>query len=477
MPDPLELRGELGEVLELTAAAARDFLEQLGDSPVRDPEADEVASTFGGLLPEDGDGAAAALLELLTGLPAVTRSAGPRFFHFVTGGATPAALGADWLTSALDQNNGVWVASPLGARLEQVALGWLRELFALPASWSGVLTTGATMANFTALAAARQWAGERHGLDVARAGLAAMPTVPILTSGYFHASADKAVAMSGLGTDSVRRLTADPSGRLDLLGLEREVAALGGRPAILWATAGDVDTGDFDPIDELVDLAAEHGCWLHVDGAFGLFARVSPRLAPFALGCERAHSVIADGHKWLNVPYDCGFAFVHDERYLHAAFGANAPYIPAGTDARPSYAFLGPEMSRRARSFAVWATLRAYGRAGYRALVERHCDLAARVARQVEEAPDLELLAPAQLNVVCFRARPEGVDDEAELDRLNRALGAAIVADGRILFGTTMYAGKVAFRPAISNWRTTEVDADLIVSISRELLAQLLVSS
>ena len=472
MPDPLTLRDELGEALELASTAAREFLEGLDDDLVRDPRADDVADAIGGPLHADGDGATRALVELLDGLPAVTRSAGPRFFHFVTGGATPAALAADWLATAFDQMNGVWIASPLGARLEQVALGWLRELFALPADWGGVLTSGATMANFSALAAARHWAGEQHGIDVERAGVTAMPPLPILTSGYFHASGVKAVAMAGLGTGNIERLTSDPAGRLDVPGLERKLKTLSGRPAILWATAGDVDTGDFDPLETMADLADEHGCWLHVDGAFGLFARASPELAPLAAGAERAHSVIADGHKWLNVPYDCGFAFVRDARYLGAAFGASAAYLPAGDDARPSYGFLGPEMSRRARSFAVWATLRAYGRAGYQALVERHCALARRVAAQVSGAPDLELLAEAKLNVICFRAHPPGLDDEAALDRLNRELADAIVADGRILYGPTVHAGKVAFRPAISNWRTTETDADLIVAVTRELLAE-----
>jgi len=472
MPDPLERKDELSATLDLVTTAARAFLEELDEAPVRDPRADDVVDAFTGRLPESGDGAVAALQELLEQLPAATRSAGPRFFHFVIGGGTPAALGADWLTSALDQNNGIWIASPLGARLEQVALAWLLDLFDLPAGWGGVLTTGATMANFSAVAAARHWAGEQHGLDIERDGLAGMPAVPIFTSGYFHASAEKAVAMAGLGTGNVHRLVSDAAGRLDLAELDRSLKALGGKPAIVWATAGGVDNGDFDPIDAMADLAAEHGAWLQVDGAFGLFARSSPALAPLGRGIERAQSVIADGHKWLNVPYDCGFAFVHDARYLHAAFGGSAPYLPAGTETHPSYAFLGPEMSRRARSLAVWATLRAYGRDGYRALVERHCALARRVAEQVERAPELELLAPAVLNVVCFRAHPEGVRDPAELDRVNRELGEAVVADGRILFGTTLYEGKVAFRPAISNWRTTEADADLIVSVTRELLAR-----
>src|SRR5581483_4322638 len=252
--------------------------------------------------------------------------------------------------------------------------------------------------------------------------------------------------------------TRDAAGRLDLDALERELGALDGKPAIVWATAGEVDAGDFDPIDAMADLAERHGCWLHVDGAFGLFARASPDLAPLAAGVERAQSAIADGHKWLNVPYDCGFAFVRDARYLAAAFGTTAAYIPRGNEERPTWSGLGPEMSRRARSLAVWATLRAYGHDGYRALVERHCALARRVAAQVEDAPELELLAEAKLNVICFRARPAGLDDGAELDRLNRELGEAVIADGRVLFGTTVYAGNVAFRPAISNWRTTEAD-------------------
>jgi glutamate/tyrosine decarboxylase-like PLP-dependent enzyme len=474
MADPLELRGELDEALGLALGEARRYLESLDEGLVREPEGDEVAAAIGGELAEEGDGALAAIRELVSYSPAAVRTAGPRFFHFVIGGGTPAALAADWYASALDQPPGVWVASPLGARLEQVALAWLRDLFGLPGDWGGVLTTGATMANFTALAAARHWAGERHGVDVGRAGVAAMPTLPILTSGYFHVSAVKAVTMAGLGSDNVHRLAEDPAGRLDLAALERELARLGGAPAIIWANAGDVDSGDFDPIEAMADLAAEHGAWLHVDGAFGLFARAAPALAPLAAGVERAQSVISDGHKWLNVPYDCGFAFVRDERYLAGAFGANAPYIPEATASMPNFAFLGPEMSRRARSFAVWATLRAYGRSGYRNMVERHCTLARRVAAQIEQSEHLELLAPARLNVICFRSHPAGLDDEGELDRLNRELGAAVVADGRILFGTTTYAGKVAFRPAISNWRTTQADADLIAAVTTELLAELL---
>jgi glutamate/tyrosine decarboxylase-like PLP-dependent enzyme len=214
----------------------------------------------------------------------------------------------------------------------------------------------------------------------------------------------------------------------------------------------------------MADLAAQHGAWLHVDGAFGLFARVTPRAAALAAGVERADSVIADGHKWLNVPYDCGFAFVRDPTYLRPPFQLTGAYLP--TDERPS-----PEASRRARSLAVWATLRAYGRSGYRAMVERHLQLAERLGRRIEEQPDFELLAPVRLNIVCFRHRPPGVGDE-ELDTHNLELGQAVLDDGRVFFGTTRYEGNVAFRPAIVNWRTTKRDVDLVVDVLAELAAR-----
>jgi glutamate/tyrosine decarboxylase-like PLP-dependent enzyme len=445
---PIDRRDEEA-ALEYVLETAKRYLDELDDSPVLPARGER----FGGALPEDGDGALAALNELVAAADVATRSSGPRFFHFVTGGTTPAALGADWLTSLLDQNAFSAVSSPYGTELEDVAIRWLLDLFVLPAEWSGTLTTGATMANFVGLAAGRRWWAERHGVDVDERGFGDLPAVPVFSSEYVHASARKALSMLGIGRDSVQVVDVD--------GLAAGLRALGGAPAIVIGNAGDVNTGDFDPLDRLADLCGEHGAWLHVDGAFGLFARLAPAASPLSTGIERADSVIADGHKWLNVPYDCGFAFVRDAAYLRPPFQLTAAYLPS--DERPS-----PEASRRARSLAVWATLRAYGRSGYRAMVERHLELAQRLSARVDEAPELERLAETKLNIVCFRFEPPGVGED-ELDELNLALGQDVLEDGRVFFGTTRYDGKVAFRPAIVNWRTSERDVDLLVDVLLEL--------
>jgi glutamate/tyrosine decarboxylase-like PLP-dependent enzyme len=449
MPDPLERRDEETDALAFAVDEARRYLAGIDEAPV-------LASReqrFGGRLPEDGDGALVALRELVAGSDVATRSSGPRFFHFVTGGTTPAALAADWLTSLLDQNAFSAVSSPLGAQLEDVAVRWLLELFELPENWSGVLTSGATMANFVGLACGRRWWALEHGVDVDERGFAGLPAVPVFSTPYLHASARKALGMIGLGRESPTIVAAED--------LEGQLAALDGAPAIVIANAGDVNTGDFDPIARMADLADKHRAWLHVDGAFGLFARLTPEASELAEGIERADSVIADGHKWLNVPYDCGFAFVRDSALLKEPFRLTAAYLPS--DETPS-----PEASRRARSLAVWATLRAYGRNGHREMVERHLALARRLGRRVEDESELELLAPVRLNIVCFRHKPAGMD-AGELDAHNLALGEDVLADGRVFFGTTRHEEAVAFRPAIVNWRTTERDVDLIADVLLEL--------
>ena len=465
-------RDETADAARFAFEQASAWLEALEERAALPQGGEEVLRAFGGPLPETGSGAVAALEELVGGLDAATASPGPRFFHFVTGGVTPGALGADWLTTAIDQNAFSWVGSPLGTRLETISVDWLKELFELPADWGGALTTGATTANFAGLAAARQWWGEQHGRDVGADGLAGLPPVPVLSGGFIHPSALKALAMLGIGRATVQTFSRDDMGHIDRPALERALAGLGGAPAILVGNAGEVNAGEFDPIAPLADLAEEHGAWLHVDGAFGLFARVSPRSAHLADGVERAHSVIADGHKWLNVPYDCGFAFVRDSRLLARVFSLAAAYLP-DEEPEPTYGYLTSESSQRARALAVWTAVRAWGRSGYREMVERHLDLAQRLAGLVDEAPDLERLADVPLNIVCFRYRPDGAAEE-ELDALNARLGEEVLADGRVYVGTTSFGGKVAFRPAIVNWRTREADIDLFVDVVRELGASLL---
>lgn len=473
MADPLLDRDAMVDALRLIEREAEAYLATVDDALVRPPGQPEVD----GALPVDGSGTLQSLTELVAAaIAGATRSTGPRFFHFVMGGVTPAALGADWLTSTLNQSAYNWISSPLASRIEQVVLGWMKELFGIPAEWSAVMTSAATTANLVGLASARRWWGFQHGVDVDEMGFSGLPAVPMFAGGYLHASAIKAAGMLGLGRKQPTILTRDPAGRLDLAALEDALRALQGKPAIVLATAGDVNTGDFDPIREMASLTRRYGAWLHIDGAFGLYAAVAPSTRHLTDGIEAADSIAVDGHKWLNAPYDTGFAFVRDPSLHAGGFSSSAAYL--GTEAlqRPVFGNLASEMSRRARAIPVWATLRAYGRRGYETMLERHLALAQRVAAQVDAAPDLERLADVPLNIVCFRFHPFEAP-ESELDELNRKLGAMVLEDGRVFFGTTDYAGKVAFRPAIVNWRTTEKDVDMIVEVVRELGAKLLVAS
>lgn len=465
MPD----REEIGPVLEAFARAARTYLEGLDDRPVLSPRVDAAARSFEGRLPETGVGALAAFERLVErGLDASAATSGPRCYHFVIGGVTPAALAADLWATVLDQPAYAWASSPLGVKLEQVACAWLLDLFELPASWTGVMTTGATMANFVGLAAARQWWAERHGVDVAEEGASALPPMPVLTSGHVHASSVKCLSLLGVGRASVRRLAGDDTGRLDVAALDRALAGLDGAPAVLIANAGEVNAGDFDPIDRMAELAERHRAWLHVDGAFGLFARLSPRTRHLVAGMERADSITVDGHKWLNVPYDCGYAFVRDGALLPRAFAYSADYLVQPDDPRPNYGVLAAESSRRARGLATWATLAAYGRSGTRWLVERCLDLARHLKERVDAEPELERLAEVPLNIVCFRFNPGGLLEDA-LDALNTRLGEALLRDGRVFAGTTRYRGRVALRPAIVNWRTRPEHLDELVEVVLEI--------
>jgi glutamate/tyrosine decarboxylase-like PLP-dependent enzyme len=475
MADPLDEIGETIPALRQVLEASGPYLDSLSTRPVYDRAAESLLAEVRGPLPDQGTGTKVAVETLLrVGTATATASAGPRFYHFVIGGATPAALAADWVVSLLDQNAAFRASSWFADTVETTVLDWLRDLVGLPPGWGGALTASATFGNFTGLAVATHWWGERHGVDISANGLAGLPRMPVLGGGYVHPSARKALQLLGHGRDTVQTFARDDVGRVDIAGLRRRLSELDGAPAVLIATAGEVNAGEFDPIAEFAGLAEEFGAWLHVDGAFGAFAALSPRTRHLIEGIDRAHSIAGDAHKWLNVPYESGFALLRDPTRLLPAFGMpGAAYLPGPDDPRGGYALLGPESSRRARALPLWASLAAYGRDGFRAMVERHCALARHLADAVDAAPDLERLADVPLNIVCFRYHAAGLSD-ADLNDLNRRLAEALLNDGRVFAGGTVYRGQAALRPAISNWRTTASDLDLFVAVVRELGASLL---
>ena len=442
--------------LERAAELAREFLAGLAERPVGRPVAVEtLRRTLGGTLPDDGEDPRAVLDALARDAdPGLVASAGPRYFGFVTGGALPAAVGADWLASAWDQNAWTYVASPAGAVVEEAAGRWLVDLLGLPPSTSVGFTTGATMASFSALAAARHAVLARDGYDVEDRGLIGAPEIAIVAGEAAHATIFAAVQMLGLGRARVRRVAADEAGRMRPDQLREALAAVSG-PAIVCAQAGEVNTGSVDPLDEIASLCQERGAWLHVDGAFGLWAAASPAFRHLVRGADRADSWTVDGHKWLNVPYDTGYVFVRDAAAHRAAFASGAPYYPDPAAERENFHYV-PESSRRARGFPTWAALRSLGRSGVAELVERCCAHARRIADALRAANEVELLNEIVLNQVLVRFRPASGDADA----FTRDVVRRIQADGTCWLGGTLWRGQAAARISISNAATTGADID-----------------
>ena len=464
-----DLREEAGAILDQLKDAIENVITTTDARIALQPNAANELADFHRPLPKTGCGAAEAIEELIRlNEVAGGNTAGPKAYHFVIGGNTPAAHAADMLASAFDAITYTWILSPAAVEMERQGLNWIKEMIGLPASWQGVMVTGATMANFVCLASGRQWWGEQHGFDVSEEGLAGKPQMPVLTSGFVHASTLKCLATQGIGRRNVQTFVRDDFGRLDLDAFRRGLEALDGQPAMVVVNAGEVNAGEFDPVNEMIDVARQHNTWIHVDGAFGLFAAISPRTEHFVDGVANADSATVDGHKWLNVPYDSGYAFVRDHDLMARAFRYSADYLSAQTDARPTYGVIGPESSRRARSFAVWATIKAYGSEGHRAIVEHTLDIAQHFARVVRDTPELELMNDPQLNIVAFRYNPGGLSDDV-LDELNDRLGDLVIDDGRFLVGTSRIGPRTIFRPAFSNWRTREEDVEELASVVVEL--------
>jgi glutamate/tyrosine decarboxylase-like PLP-dependent enzyme len=410
-------------------------------------------------LPQQGIGLAGALERFAERWePGFSGSAGPRYLGFVTGGATPAALAGDWLTSAYDQNV-VFEADSSATELERETLGWLRELFGLDSAFRGAFVSGATTSNFVGLAIAREWLGEWAGISVAHAGVAALGEAPVL-SGSPHSSIYKALSMTGIGRDRMRTVPV-LAGReaVDVGALSAALSSLDGRPAIVVGNAGTVNTVDFDDLRAIAALKDRYPFWFHVDAAFGGFAALSPEHAALLDGVAAADSVCVDLHKWLNVPYDAAVQFSRRPDLQVAVFQNSAPYLSVPTD-NPDFVHLTPESSRRLRALATWFSLAAYGRDGHAEIVRRDVELARLLGSRLAELPAVRLLAPVRMNVVCFT-----------FDGDVSAAARAIAETGETFVTPTVYAGQPALRAALSNWRTTESDVDRMVAAIERVVA------
>jgi glutamate/tyrosine decarboxylase-like PLP-dependent enzyme len=448
-----------GAVADLAARFRRAL-----DPPARagvDMDAGALRERLAEPLPERGSPAERLLGELegkLAGsLPGTT---GARYFGYVTGGVLPGAALVQAWCAAVDQNPGLWALSPGASELEEVVLGWLADLLDVPLR-SGIFTSGATMANIVCLAVARHAAGRRRGVDVAAEGVRALPELAIYGSAELHLSDYKALRLLGLGDRSVRLVEIDSDHRMrpDRLreAVERDRAA-GVEPAIVIAQAGSVGVGATDPLAEIAAICAEHGLWLHVDGAWGAFLRASPRTAPLVEGLELVDSLAVDGHKWLNLPNGIGFAFLRDPALHREALAGSAAYLTRPAGAGEDSHERGIEASRNWRGAATWAALKELGREGVAALVDRSCELAAELARRVESSPRLELVAPVPTVVVNFRYRPESWEEGGRLDELNRRILDDVTAAGDVLVTGAYFPSGFCHRATIVGWRTRNED-------------------
>jgi len=433
------------ELLEQAAGRAARYLENLDSREVfPSGAAIERLRELGSELPaEPGD--ASEVLRLLDeiGSPATVASAGRRYFGFVTGGALPVTVAANWLASAWDQNAGLRLQSPVNAALEEIAVRWLVELLGLPAGTGAGFVTGATGANFAGLLAARHAVLERAGWGVEAQGMFGAPPIGVIVGEEVHVSMLKALGMAGLGRERVTRVPVDAQGRMRADALPKITP-----PAIVCMQAGNVNSGAFDPAEEICRAAHAAGAWVHVDGAFGLWALAAPARAHLGRGLAEADSWATDAHKWLNVPYDCGIAFVREPRNLQAAMSIDAAYLARGEKREP-YQFT-PEMSRRARGVEIWAVLKSLGRAGLAEMIERNCRQAARFAEGLKAA-GFEILNEVALNQVMVSF---GTDEET------RRVIAGVQEDGTCWCGGTVWHGRAAMRISVSSWATTEADVD-----------------
>jgi glutamate/tyrosine decarboxylase-like PLP-dependent enzyme len=462
-------------VLERAMDHALAHLENLDDAPVSASTSKEVLrSRLARPLADHGVDPATVIDELAAdSAGGIIGNAGGRFFAWVMGGSLPSALAADWLTSAWDQNSALYACGPAEAIIEEVCGAWLKELLGLPARASFALVTGCQMAHVTCLAAARNGVLASRGWDVERKGLPGAPRIHVLTSRELHVTVERAVCLLGLGSDSIVSLPVDDRGRLNAKTLGRALDETARAPKIVVLQAGDLNIGAFDPFDELIPLAHEHDAWVHVDGAFGLWTNTSSRHRHLLSGVERADSWSTDGHKWLNVPYDCGYAFVADPKAHRACLSHGASYLIHDEDARDQMHWT-PEWSRRGRGIATYAAIRQLGRKGISDLVERTCHHARELVTRIGALDGAEMLWEPQINqgLVRFLDPKRGATEEDHARRTDEVIGE-IVRTGEAFFGGTTWRGTRCMRVSVCNWLTTDADVDRAVETARKVLRRL----
>jgi glutamate/tyrosine decarboxylase-like PLP-dependent enzyme len=460
------------ELLTNVTQAAIHYRESLPQLPVGvSTSRDELLSLVNTHLPDEGEAPETAIQNLIASVEqGLIHSASPRYFGFVVGGATPVSIAADWLTSVWNQNAQVYVTSPAASIIEDVVAQWLLELLGLPQAASVGFVTGTQMANFTALSVARNVALQKCGWDIETHGLQGAPRLNVICGECCHATIHSAIRLLGLGTKNIRVVSADEEGRMKLEAF-RETIVSCARPSIVCVQAGNVNTGAFDPMADIIALAKKHDSWVHVDGAFGLWAGASPRFKHLVAGVEEADSWATDAHKWLNVPYDSGMVFVRSPEAHRNLKTARCAYAgPANTACRDGSQWT-PENSRRARGFVLYAALRHLGKQGVQRLVENCCDLAQAFAVELTRLPHVRILNQVVLNQVLCRIEPPHT---ADVDAFNASLAARLQRDGVCWLGTTQWRGQTALRISVSNWATTSADVhqsidSLTDSIEKEL--------
>ena len=445
------------KLLQQAAELAEKYRERVSDErafPAITP--DELRRRLAMPLTDEGIASEEVISDLAAAVESgLVASAGPRYFGFVIGGSLPVTTAADWLTSAWDQNAGLYSTSPAASVAEEVAAGWLLDVLHLPSSASVGFVTGGGTANFTCLAAARHEVLRRAGWDVEQNGLQGGPEINVVITDEAHATIFSALRLLGLGAARVKRVRTDEQGRMIASEFARVLESCSG-PTIVSAQAGNVNTGSFDPLDEITELAHKRDAWVHVDGAFGMWAASSDKLRHLARGAERADSWAVDGHKWLNVPYDCGLAICAHSAAHRGAMGISAAYLVQSKRERDNFD-LTPEFSRRARGFTVYAALRHLGRKGLSDLIDRGCARARQMAAILREQPGVKILNDVVLNQVLVRFH--------DSDDATRSIIERVQQEGTCWLGGTTWHGMAAMRISISNWSTSECDIELSAAV------------